>query len=314
MHTALSDLARLEALGWWSPDPGTPAREVVVQFGAHSLTLTDTAERPLTHWSLAALTERPIPGEDGARAYSPDAFEGERLTIRDAQMIAAIDRVRRAHAPRGGGRGPGLALLAVLAMGLVGIAAATGAGPWALGRALDLAPGRLSAAIATPLGAPACNARGQRILARLAGRAGVAGIVPVQGDGLRALPDGQVAMGRQVIASDLSADALAGLALMAAAAPPPGAAEIAVHAGWTATARAAAGAALTPGEARAYLDAAPPSPPPATLLPAFAEAGLSPADWLRMQGEASGPAPRAARPAIQPERRERLRQSCQPDR
>lgn len=90
--TALGRYERLEAVGLWREAPGADPREVVVSFGRTTLLLTDIAERPLGHWALAGVA--PIDEDaDGATVYAMSA--GETLTIRDRDMVAAIETVRR---------------------------------------------------------------------------------------------------------------------------------------------------------------------------------------------------------------------------
>ena len=53
--TALTQYQRLESSGLWREAPDAQRREVIVTFGDASIIITDKNERPLTHWSLAAL-------------------------------------------------------------------------------------------------------------------------------------------------------------------------------------------------------------------------------------------------------------------
>lgn len=93
--TALTDYQRLEATGLWRPAPDAQRREVVVSLGEATLVLSDMNDRPLTHWSLAAV-ERGNPGQSPAR-YFPDGDPGEELELGEEseEMIAAIERLRR---------------------------------------------------------------------------------------------------------------------------------------------------------------------------------------------------------------------------
>ncbi len=91
--TALKEYQRLETTGLWKPEAGEQRREVMVSFGDATLVLTDTAGRPLTHWSLSAV-HRINPGTRPALfAPSPDASEV--LELDAAEMIDAIEKVRR---------------------------------------------------------------------------------------------------------------------------------------------------------------------------------------------------------------------------
>lgn len=94
--TALKEYARLEASGLWRATAEHQRREVVVSFGDATLTISDLQDRPLAHWSLAAI-ERLNPGQTPA-IYSPHGDPGEALEFaaEEATMIDAIERLRRA--------------------------------------------------------------------------------------------------------------------------------------------------------------------------------------------------------------------------
>jgi hypothetical protein len=92
--TALSDYQRLESTGVWRPTPKAQRRDVVVALGEATLVLTDQKDTALAHWSLAAV-ERRNPGGMPA-VFAPGADATEELELADAEMIAAIERVRRA--------------------------------------------------------------------------------------------------------------------------------------------------------------------------------------------------------------------------
>ncbi len=94
--TVLREFQRLEAAGLWRPSPGDQRRDVVVSLGDATLTITDMQDRPLAHWSLAAV-ERANPGEDPA-LYHPDGDPGETLELGadEITMIAAIEKVQAA--------------------------------------------------------------------------------------------------------------------------------------------------------------------------------------------------------------------------
>jgi len=89
--TALDKYLRLEATGYWRPDPQADAREVLVCFGDATLTFSTFDETPKAHWALAAL--RRISGDSHQAVYSPDAEGFETLLLEDEQMIAAISEV-----------------------------------------------------------------------------------------------------------------------------------------------------------------------------------------------------------------------------
>lgn len=94
--TALTKYARIEASGLWRPSPEAQRREVIVSIGDATLIISDLSDRALTHWSLAAVV-RDDPGALPA-IYHPDGDTGETLELPDdeAQMIEAIETLRRA--------------------------------------------------------------------------------------------------------------------------------------------------------------------------------------------------------------------------
>jgi len=111
--TALTAFLRLEATGLWRESPDAQRREVVVSLGDATLILKDMQDRPLAHWSLAAV-ERGNPGERPA-LYHPDGDPGESLQLAEdaREMEEAIETLRRAIArsrPRQGRLRLGLAL------------------------------------------------------------------------------------------------------------------------------------------------------------------------------------------------------------
>lgn len=120
--TALTEYQRLEATGVWRPDPGAQRRDVVVSVGDATLVMTDRKDTPLAHWSLAALVRR-NPGQTPA-VYAPGDDATEDLELDDADMIAAIEKVRRAverARPRPGRLRTRIALVSALAIGLLGV-------------------------------------------------------------------------------------------------------------------------------------------------------------------------------------------------
>jgi hypothetical protein len=94
--TALKEYMRLETSGLWRPSPDAQRREVGVSFGDATLVISDGAGRPLTHWSLPAVT-RTNTGNIPA-IYCPDSDATETLEIDDDLMINAIERVRQSVA------------------------------------------------------------------------------------------------------------------------------------------------------------------------------------------------------------------------
>lgn len=94
--TALREFQRLEAAALWRASPDAQRRDVIVSVGDATLTITDMSDRPLAHWSLAAV-ERANPGQFPA-LFHPDGDPGETLEIAqdETTMLDAIDRVRAA--------------------------------------------------------------------------------------------------------------------------------------------------------------------------------------------------------------------------
>ena len=123
--TALSQYDRLESLGLWRATRDDQRREVIVSFGNATLVVSDSAGRPLSHWSLPAVA-RLNPHVTPA-VYAPDADAAESLEIDDPIMIDAIDAVRghlvRARPRQGRLRG---LLTAALLLAVVGAGAIWG--------------------------------------------------------------------------------------------------------------------------------------------------------------------------------------------
>lgn len=92
--TALSDYQRLESPGVWRPAPDAQRRDVIVALGEATLVLTDQKGTALAHWSLAAV-ERRNPSRMPA-LFAPGGDATEELELADGDMVAAIERVRRA--------------------------------------------------------------------------------------------------------------------------------------------------------------------------------------------------------------------------
>lgn len=97
--TALSEYDRLESQGLWraateaqNPDADAKRREVIVSFGNATIVLSDRNDKPLAHWSMAAI-RRQNAGNRPA-IYSPDKDAVETLEISDDAMIDAIEKIR----------------------------------------------------------------------------------------------------------------------------------------------------------------------------------------------------------------------------
>ncbi|MCX7558905.1 hypothetical protein OS190_04945 [Sulfitobacter sp. F26204] len=94
--TALTKYARLEATALWRAKPDDQRREVVVSIGDATLVIIDMKNQPLAHWSLAAV-ERANPGQRPA-IFHPDGDPGETVELpeTEAEMIEAIETLRKA--------------------------------------------------------------------------------------------------------------------------------------------------------------------------------------------------------------------------
>ncbi|WP_282158184.1 hypothetical protein [Shimia thalassica] len=94
--TALEKYERIEATGLWRVSSEEQRRDVIVSIGDASLTITDTQDKPLAHWSLPAV-RRLNPGEFPA-IYAPDGDLDETLELssEETEMVEAIEKLRRA--------------------------------------------------------------------------------------------------------------------------------------------------------------------------------------------------------------------------
>lgn len=92
--TALNKYQRLEASALWRDSISEQRRDVIVSLGDASLVITDKNERPLTHWSLAAV-QRTNSGAFPA-VFHPDGDPDETLELgeSEAEMIEAIEKLR----------------------------------------------------------------------------------------------------------------------------------------------------------------------------------------------------------------------------
>ena len=221
--TALTKYARLEASGLWRASPQDQRREVVISVGEATLTISDMRDQPITHWSLAAI-RRANPGQRPA-IFHPDGDTGETLELdaSEAQMIDAIEKLRRAverTRPRPGrlrwaGMLLSLALVAALALFWL---------PGALiSHTVSVVPQVKRAEIGDALmvriermTGPACSdPAGTRALRDLRARLGTGPIsmVPgIIGTSLH-LPGGRIVMDRALVEDYEEPDVVAGFAL-----------------------------------------------------------------------------------------------------
>lgn len=221
--TALSKYDRIEATGLWRATPDVQRREVIVSIGDATLVITDLKDQALAHWSLAAV-ERANAGTRPA-IYHPDGDPGETLELSDseAEMIDAIETLRRAidrTRPKPG-------RLRWLGM-LVSVTVVAGFAVFWLPEAmrdhtLTVVPYVKRVAIGEALlkriervSGPACtDANGQAALARLGGRlkAGKLAVLPDMPQSSLHLPGGMIILSRSVIEDYEEPDVAAGYVL-----------------------------------------------------------------------------------------------------
>jgi hypothetical protein len=96
MTTALTKYDRLEATGLWRQTRDEQRREVVVSIGDATLVISDMNDQAITHWSLAAVERQG--SSDRPAVFNPDGDPNETLELSndEAEMIEAIDTLRRA--------------------------------------------------------------------------------------------------------------------------------------------------------------------------------------------------------------------------
>lgn len=94
--TALREFERLEAAGIWRDTPQAQRRDVIVSLGDATLTMSDMQDRPLAHWSIAAVV-RANPGSFPA-VFHPDGNPEETLELAEDEvtMLAAIEKLKTA--------------------------------------------------------------------------------------------------------------------------------------------------------------------------------------------------------------------------
>lgn len=92
--TALKAYERLECTGLWRSGPAMQRREVVVSCGQATLILTDMQNRPLAHWSLAAIDVQTH--KEDAATLRPAPGSEESLEISDKTMLEALQKVQKA--------------------------------------------------------------------------------------------------------------------------------------------------------------------------------------------------------------------------
>ncbi|WP_299969014.1 hypothetical protein [uncultured Roseobacter sp.] len=290
MKTALTRYERLEATALWRATPEDQRREVVISIGEATLTIADLGDRPLTHWSLAAI-QRVNPGERPALFY-PEGDPGETLELGtdEAQMIEAIETLRRAverARPRPGRLrwlGLGLSLGAVALAGVLCV-------PQALNRhATTVVPQVKRAEIGAALlsriermaGAACANSAGRRALSTLRARLGT-GPISILPGGITTslhLPGGHILLDRALVEDFEEPDVAAGFALVEAwaARTQDPLADLLAVAGARASFQLLTTGRIAPETLDAYaeymLTQPRVDPAPGALLAVFAEAGV----------------------------------------
>lgn len=287
--TALKQYARLESTGVWRDGPEAQRRDVFVSFGESSLVISDKADKPITHWSLAAV-RRVNPGGRPA-VYSPGADATETVEIDDETMVEAIDRVRVLIARRR--PQPGRLRVWLMALSLLAVAAVAVLWlPEALLRhtvsvlppaTRDEIGGALLAQITRISGQPCAAERGPEALARLEARLlGPGGgrllVLPAGVRTTAHLPGGRILVGRSLVEDHETPDVVAGYILaetLRREAQDP-MARLLAAAGTFATFRLLTTGEFPPGKLGAYAEAllsAEPEPvPEEALLARFAAA------------------------------------------
>ncbi len=221
--TALSKYARIEATGLWRASPEDQRREVIVSIGNATLVISDMKDQALAHWSLAAVA-RANPGTRPA-IYHPDGDPSETLEIAtaDADMIDAIETLRRVverSRPRPGRLrlfGVATSILAVLAVAVFWL-------PGALqDHTLTVVPKVKRASIGAALlkqiervsGNACVNPRGRTALAKLGTRlsSGPLVVLPAMTRASIHLPGGLIVLNKSLFEDYESPDVAAGFIL-----------------------------------------------------------------------------------------------------
>lgn len=207
--TALKEYQRLESSGLWKASEDAQRREVIVSFGDATLVISDTAGRPLTHWSLSAVHRQNVGKRPALFAPAPDSTET--LEIEEGELIDAIEKVRKTI-ERARPRPGRLRWLVRLGLPICLLASALAFGPELIVRqtAAVIPPVKRAAfgndilgQLENRLGPPCESAFGSTSLAqlerRLLGQGGELVVIP-RGLGLAiALPGGVIALDQDLI-------------------------------------------------------------------------------------------------------------------
>ncbi len=221
--TALTKYTRLEASGLWRPTPGDQRREVIVSVGDATLTISSLNETALAHWSLAAVERRGTLSNPAIFYPFGDAGETLELNADAAEMIEAIETLRKAvHRARPKpGRlrwlGATLSISAVAALMIFWLPGAL------INHALNVVPevtrtdigSAVLSRIARVAGPPCETVPGTRALRTLAARTGARDVVILRGAVATSntLPGGTVVLNRSLVEDFEEPDVAAGYIL-----------------------------------------------------------------------------------------------------
>ena len=221
--TALKKYQRIESVGLWRASPQEQRREVVVSIGDATLVITDMSDRPLAHWSLAAV-ERANPGKRPA-IFHPNGDSNETLELAKSEkdMIDAIEKLRRAvdrSRPKPGRlRWLGVTLSAAAVAGVAVF--------WLpdamVSHAVSIVPrvkqveigDDLERQIARLTGTPCNNPAGQRALSILGARLGIGPltVVPAGVSHALTLPGGRIVFNKSLVEDHEDPAVIAGFAV-----------------------------------------------------------------------------------------------------
>lgn len=222
--TALTEYQRLESPGIWRAAPDDQRRDVMISIGDATLVIYDNANRPLAHWSLAALVRLNAGTRPALFSPAPDA--PEELEVADKTMVDAIEKVRKTIERRR----PKQGRLRLYLLG-GGLAAALALGAFWLPDTLirnaaavvpsakrDELGARLLGNIRRVAGKPCDTARGRRALDRLYSRLlpGRPGRLVVLAGGIATtghLPGGLILLNRALVEDYEAPDVVAGYIL-----------------------------------------------------------------------------------------------------
>ncbi|THH37476.1 hypothetical protein E4Z66_09175 [Aliishimia ponticola] len=283
---ALKKYARIEASGLWRPAEGEQRRDVIAVLGDATLTIKTGTDQALAHWSIAAI-DRANPGKMPAR-FHPDGDPGEELELpeSEAEMIDAIEKLRRA-VERARPRPGRLRLLGILAsLALVAYMAIFWLPGALLTHTLSVVPPAGRAQIGQALfgrisrvTGPACGtSANMSSLARLGSRLDTPRLAVMRGgfDSTLMIPGGRVLLSRKLVEDFEEPDVVAGfiLAERARAAQEDPLRRLLDFGGVTSTFRLLTTGRLSQGVLDAYAEhllvQSAPQPAPDQMLPVFA--------------------------------------------